>query len=869
MQKKIKNKKNNNLTMLAQFNREELFTKLETTFAGLPGSIAKERLEEYGPNIIAAQKLTPAYIILWHAFRNPFSLVLAFLAIVSLLTGQIEPAIYMCVMIVLSASVSFVQEYKSEKASNALREMIENTTNVKRDGEYREVPMDEIVPGDIIRLQTGDMIPADSVLLESKDLFVNQSSLTGESYPVEKRIPESFEGDEQIDLSNISSIDAPNVLFMGTDVLSGNGEILIVKTGSQTMFGDIAAKSSNSARVQSAFDKGLNRISRLLMIMVIILFPIVFIINWTTKDSALDAFFFAIAVAVGLTPEMLPMVVNTNLAKGAVALSKKKVIVKQLSAIQNLGSMNILCTDKTGTITEDRVVMMSYVGPLGEKKRHVLHAAFINSYFQTGWKNLMDVAIIQYFNKHPREFDYSRMEKVDELPFDFSRRRLSVVVREDDRILMVTKGAVEEMESICTHMRVNGVDVPITPEKREAFRQVNSEMNLDGMRVLTVAQRILTEDELENFDQSSEKNMTMIGFLGFLDPAKESAKAAISSLHDHGITVKVLTGDNAIVAKKVCADVGIPIEKYYLGTDVDQMDDQTLFEAAMEAHLFAKLSPLQKSRIIETLRKVHTVGFMGDGINDAPALRAADVGISVDTAADITKDASTIILLEKSLQVLETGVIEGRKVFSNMMKYIRITLSSNFGNVFSVLVASAFLPFLPMLSTQLLTLNLIYDISQLTTPWDNVDSEEIIHPVQWGTRGLAKFALILGPISSIFDITTFAILWFILGYHSMHQSPLFQAGWFIESLATQAMAFHILRTRKLPFIKSRAALPIFLSTIGAFVVGGIMISTPLGNIISLNHVESRFLFWWVSIIIAYILVLQFGKWIYYKNNPEF
>lgn len=868
MTQKRKIKKNETLTTLAQLPYTELYEHLKSDYTGLSDQVAEERLEEYGPNVIAAQKLTPWYLILWHAFCNPFSLVLAFLAIVSLLTGEIEPAIYMCVMIILSATVAFIQEYKSEKASNALREMIENTTTVKRKGKFHEVPMDEVVPGDVIRLQTGDMIPADSILLNSRDLFINQSSLTGESYPVEKRVLENLDDDEVIDWSTISAIDAPNILFMGTDVLSGNGEILIVKTGSQTMFGDIATKSSAQARVESSFDKGLNRISRLLMTMVAILFPVVFAINWVTKSSALDAFFFAIAVAVGLTPEMLPMVVNTNLAKGAVALSKKKVIVKQLSAIQNLGAMDILCTDKTGTITEDRVVMMSYVGPLGEKKRHVLHAAFINSYFQTGWKNLMDVAIIQYFNKHPREFDYSRMEKVDEIPFDFSRRRLSVVVREDNKILMVTKGAVEEMESICSHMRVGGQDIPITEEKRQAFRQVNREMNQEGMRVLTVAQRTLTEEELEDFDESSEKNMTMIGFLGFLDPAKVSAKKAITSLHQHGVTVKVLTGDNAIVAKKVCADVGIPVENYYLGTDIDQMDDQTLFDAAMNVHLFAKLSPIQKSRIIETLRKANTVGFMGDGINDAPALRSADVGISVDTAADITKEASSIILLEKSLEVLETGVIEGRKVFSNMMKYLRITLSSNFGNVFSVLVASAFLPFMPMLSVQLLTLNLIYDISQLTTPWDNVDEEEIVDPVQWGTKGLTQFAFTLGPISSIFDITTFAVLWFVMGYHTQAQSPLFQSGWFIESLATQALAFHILRTRRLPFLQSRASLPIFLSTMGALVVGVILICTSLGDIISLNHVEGRFILIWVGIVLAYVILLQIGKWLFYKNNPE-
>lgn len=868
MQKMTKRNKNDELKDFAQLGHSAMLEEINTSMAGLRREEAARRLEDYGPNIVAAQQLTPWYIILWHSFRNPFSLVLAFLALVSVLTNEYEPAIYMCVMIVLSATVSFYQEYKSEKASDALREMIENTTSVKREEEFFEIPMDEVVPGDIIRLQTGDMIPADAVLLSSKDLFINQASLTGESFPVEKKLPEEFDEDEQVDWENIQSIDAPNVLFMGTDVLSGNGEILIVKTGKQTMFGDIATKSSSSAKIQSAFDKGLNSVSRLLMTMVIILFPVVFSINWLTKGSAFDAFFFAVAVAVGLTPEMLPMVVNTNLAKGAVALSKKKVIVKQLSAIQNLGSMDILCTDKTGTITEDRVVMMSYVDANGETNENVLHSAFINSNFQTGWKNLMDVAVIQYFQKEERNLDFQHMEKVDEIPFDFSRRLLSVVVDDNGRNLMITKGAVEEMDDICTHVLENGVAVPITPEKLEAMRKVNLEMNLQGMRVLTVGQRILTDEELEDFDQSSEKDMTLVGFLGFLDPAKTSAKSAITSLHDHGVTVKVLTGDNAIVAKKVCADVGIPVDKYYLGTQIDKMSDQELYKAAIDAHLFAKLSPLQKSRIIEVLRNDHTVGFMGDGINDAPALRAADVGISVDTAADITKEASTIILLEKSLQVLETGVIEGRKVFSNMMKYICITLSSNFGNVFSVLVASAFLPFLPMLSVQLLTLNLIYDISQLTTPWDNVDQEAIAQPVKWGTRGLAKFAITIGPLSSIFDITTFAVLWFVLGYNSGQHAALFQAGWFIESLATQALAFHILRTRKIPFIQSRPAMPVVLSTIGAFAIGFLFMETPLGQIITLSPVEPVFWIWWVLIVLTYIVVLQFGKWHYYKKYPS-
>ena len=886
MQKVGQRNKNDELKELAQLERDSIFNELGTHFTGLTEETAADRLEEYGPNVVASDKLTPWYVILWHSASNPFALVLAFLALVSALTGSIEAAIYMCLMIVLSVGVSFTQEYRSEKASDALREMIENTTNVKRDGEFHEIPMDEVVPGDIIRLTTGDMIPADAVLLESKDLFINQASLTGESYPVEKRMPEDL--DEQVVWSEISSLDAPNILFMGTDVLSGTGEIVIAKTGTQTMFGDIAAKSTASARVASNFDKGINRVSRLLMTMVLIMFPIVFLINFFVKGSALDSFLFAISVAVGLTPEMLPMIVNTNLAKGAVALSREKVIIKELSAIQNLGSMDILCTDKTGTITEDRVVMMEYRNARGTKSNKVLNAAYLNSNFQTGWKNLMDIAVINYFQGNEKQLPYQNVEKVDEIPFDFSRRRLSVVVKltDDglaadnttqlmsdlpdmqslDQNLMVTKGAVEEMQEICTRVVENGVLVPITADKMEQMRAVSHEMNMQGMRALAVAERVISDEELEDFDVTSERDMVLIGFIGFLDPAKESAKTAIASLHDNGITVKVLTGDNAIVAKKVCQDVGIPVEKYYLGTDIDEMSDEELFDAAIEAHLFAKLSPMQKSRVITMLRKVHTVGFMGDGINDAPSLRAADVGISVDTAADITKDASSIILLEKSLQVLETGVIEGRKVFTNMMKYIRITLSSNFGNVFSILVASWALPFFPMLPTQLLTLNLIYDISQLTVPWDNVDAEELKKPVKWETRGLARFAVQIGPLSSIFDITTFAVLWFVFGYSTVHFSPNFQAGWFIESLATQTLAFHILRTKKIPFMQSHASLPVYIASIGAFVTGALLMFTPLGSILGMGRPAPLFYAWWLGIVIVYMAVLQTGKTLFYARE---
>ncbi|MDR2832717.1 MAG: magnesium-translocating P-type ATPase [Streptococcaceae bacterium] len=860
-----KNSKNQLLKKIAQYERRDLFMEMRTSYMGLEHEDAQSRLEEYGPNIVASQQPTPWYKMLAHAFINPFVLVLLFLAAVSWATGDHEATIVMVVMVSFSVGISFVQEYKSQQAAIELKEMIENTANVKREGEAKEIPMDEIVPGDIVLLQTGDMIPADAILLTSKDLFINQSSMTGESYPVEKRILDDLDEDEQVKWDEIDVIDAPNVLFMGTDVLSGHGEILITKTGAQTMFGDIAAKVTGS-KGKTAFDVGLTKVSRLLLGMVAVLFPVVLGINWFTKGSFMDAFFFAIAVAVGLTPEMLPMIVNTNLAKGAVALSKEKVIVKDLSAIQNLGSMDILCTDKTGTITEDRVVLMEHVDPLGNDNNDVLDAGFINSNYSTGWKNLMDNAVIEYFEKQERVEPYENIKKVDEIPFDFSRRVLSVVVKANGQNLMVTKGAVEEMDDISTHVMIDGERVKITPERLEQMQAVNLQMNLKGMRVLTVATRILTEDELEDFDQSMERDLTIVGFIGFLDPAKESAKTAIHSLQEHGVTVKVLTGDNAVVAKKVCEDVGIPVDHYLLGTDIEQMEDEDLFKATKDTHLFAKLNPMQKARIIDLLRAGgHTVGFMGDGINDAPSLRAADVGISVDTAADITKDASTIILLEKSLQVLETGVIEGRKVFSNMMKYIRITLSSNFGNVFSVLVASAFLPFLPMLSIQLLTLNLIYDISQLTIPWDHVDEEELAKPVKWGTQGLGKFALSVGPISSIFDITTFIVLWFVFQYNTPAHQANFQAGWFAVSLATQAMAFHILRTKKLPFVKSRASLAIFLSTVGAFFVGSLLNFTALGGLVNLSRLPYVFYAWWLLIVLAYIVLLQIGKNFYYER----
>lgn len=857
-----KTTKEQELKKLALLSERELYMELRTSDKGLTTTDAKERLEEYGLNQVNAQKPTPAWLLFLEAFNDPFVYVLLLLMVVSAITGDFEAAIVMGTMILCSVVITFIQEYRSQKASLALKELIENTAAVTRDGATKEIPMDEVVPGDIITLATGDMIPADAVLIWTKDLFVNQSSLTGESMPVEKFVDAGIENK-----ANISAIDMQDLVFMGTDVISGQGRAIILKTGQETFFGDIA-KNATTQRGKTAFDVGLAKVSKLLLRMVMVLFPIVFLINGVTKGDWGSAFFFAIAVAVGLTPEMLPMIVTSNLAKGAMSLSKHKVIVKELASIQNLGSMDVLCTDKTGTITEDRVVLVQHLDPLGTENEQVLDLAFLNSSQQTGWKNLMDIAVINYYEENKRALPYQKVTKIDEIPFDFSRRRLTTVVNADDHQLMITKGAVEEMADVCDRVSINGKVIPLTPELREQMREVNVRMNEQGMRVITVAMKADVHSEAI-YSVADEKDMILMGFVGFLDPAKKSAITAISSLHQHGVNVKVLTGDNAIVAKKVCQDVGIEVSHTLLGTDIEKMDDETLRKEVELTNLFAKLDPMQKSRIIDMLQKNgHTVGFMGDGINDAPALRRADVGISVDTAADITKDASSIILLEKSLNVLENGVIEGRRVFSNMMKYIKITISSNFGNVFSILVASAFLPFLPMLSIQLLVQNLIYDFAQLTIPWDNVDEEELAKPVRWAITGLLKFTVCLGPVSSIFDILTFLVMWFVFGANSVASQGLFQTGWFMVGLVSQTLVVHMVRTKKVPFIQSIAAPPVIITSCLAITAGLVLVLTPLRSLFEFVALPAGYWPWFFAIIIGYLITIEIAKRIYIHLTKE-
>lgn len=858
--------KDSELKKLAALSERELMMEFRTSAAGLTKEDAEKRLEEFGPNEISAQSPTPAWKLFIQSFQDPFVYVLMLLLIVSALTGDYEAAIIMGVMILCSVIIRFIQDYRSQKASFELKEMIENTCAITRDGVTTEIPMDEVVPGDIVSLSTGDMIPADAVLIWTNDLFVNQSSLTGESMPIEKFVEAGID-QEKIKSDDLTALDMEDLVFMGTDVLSGQGRAIILRTGEGTFFGDIA-KNASVKRGDTAFDIGISKVSKLLLRMVAVLFPVVLLLNGFTKGDWSQAFFFAIAVAVGLTPEMLPMIVTSNLAKGALTLSKKKVIVKELASIQNLGSMDILCTDKTGTITEDRVVLVEHVNPLGEDCDAVLNMAYLNSKYQTGWKNLIDHAVINFYDEFPEKHTFKEIEKIDEIPFDFSRRRLTVAVEVDGHHLMVTKGAVEEMETVCTHAEINGELVELTDELRQEMRAVNVKMNEQGMRVIAVAYRQDVHSE-PVYTVKDEKEMTLIGFVGFLDPAKQSAITAIASLQGHGVNVKVLTGDNEIVARKVCNDVGISVDQVLIGNQIAEMTDDELRSKVDDINLFAKLSPMQKSRIINLLQENgHTVGFMGDGINDAPALRKADIGISVDTAADITKDASSIILLEKSLNVLEDGILEGRKVFSNMMKYIKITISSNFGNVFSVLVASAFLPFLPMLSIQLLIQNLIYDIAQLTTPWDNVDEEDIIKPVSWETTGLLKFTLCIGPVSSIFDIMTFVVMWTIFGANTVAEQGLFQAGWFLVGLISQTLVVHIVRTEKLPFIQSRASWPLIISSLAAIVVGLVIATTSLRGAFDFTALPVSYWPWLIGILIAYMITTEVAKRIYIKFNKE-
>ena len=876
---------NKYLLNTAQQTSEKLLLQLGSSYSGLNEEYVQTMRQEYGRNIISQEKKDTIFKKLLRSFIDPFTLVLLSLALISFCTDVLfvgaedrdfTAGIIVLIMVFLSGSLKFIQEIRSGNAAEKLKALVKTTVLVEREETGKqELPVSDIVQGDIIHLAAGDMIPADVRILSSKDLFISQSALTGESEPVEK-FP-NLDADHFYQ----TPLECPNLAFMGTNVISGSATCVAVAIGNDTMFGTMA-KSIMRPKIKTGFEKGVQSVSKLLIRFMLVMVPIVLFINGFTKGDWLEATLFALSVAVGLTPEMLPMIVTTNLAKGAAQMSKKKTIIKNLNSVQNFGSMNVLCTDKTGTLTQDKVVLEYHLDIHGNEDDRVFRHAFLNSYFQTGLRNLMDVAILEYAQKyHEGESLKARYQKVDEIPFDFSRRRMSVVVRDTEgKTQMVTKGAVEEMLQVCAFAEYKNVVEPLTEEVKQEILETVKGLNENGMRVLAIAQKN-NPSAAGTCSVQDESDMVLMGYLAFLDPPKETTKAAIEALKTYGVSTKILTGDNDAVTRCICRQVGLKVDNLLLGSDIELLTDSQLAQVVETTNVFAKLSPEQKTRIVHALRENgHTVGFMGDGINDASAMKEADVGISVDTAVDIAKESADIILLEKDLMVLEQGVIEGRKIFGNIIKYIKMTASSNFGNMLSVLAASIFLPFLPMLPIQILVLNLIYDISCISIPWDNMDPEFLKCPRKWDSSSIGKFMIWMGPVSSIFDIITYVILYFVIcpavcggsfgapGVNSVLFMALFHAGWFVESLWSQTLVIHMIRTPKVPFIQSRASLPVLVITTIAIIVGTVIPYTPLGAGLGMAALPAIYFAWLAGIIFAYMVLITVVKKIFVKKYGD-
>ena len=894
---------NTNIEYMATHKVEDIKEYLNINLSGLTEDEVDESRDKYGSNKVKKEKKKSIPERLAEAFINPFTVVLICLAVVSTVTDIIFPILHMfgntkkdfnpvtviiiLTMVFVSGVLRFIQESRSGDAAAKLLAMITTTCTVTRQNKsHIEIPLDEVVVGDIVYLSAGDMIPADVRIIEAKDLFVSQSSLSGESEPIEKLAIVCEKKDNITEYTNIA--------FMGSNVISGSATAIVVSVGDNTLFGSMTSAIATES-VETNFTKGVNAVSWVLIRFMLVMVPLVFVINGFTKGNWISAFLFAISIAVGLTPEMLPMIVTSCLAKGAVSMSKKKTIVKNLNSIQNFGAMDILCTDKTGTLTQDRVVLEYHLNIKGDEDSRVLRYGYLNSYFQTGYKNLMDLAIIQRTEEEEANdsqlIDLSEnYKKIDEIPFDFSRRRLTTVVQNRaGTIKMVTKGAVEEMLAICSYAEYNGNVEPITNDFRKKILDTVDDLNVKGFRVLAIARK---DVEKQSCSVDDECEMILMGYLAFLDPPKESAAGAIKALKEHGVRTKILTGDNEKVTKTICNQVGLEVRNMLLGGDIEKMDDEELKKVAEVTDVFAKLTPSQKSRVVSVLRENgHTVGFMGDGINDAAAMKVADIGISVDTAVDVAKESADIILLEKDLMVLESGIIEGRKTFANMIKYIKMTASSNFGNMFSVLGASALLPFLPMESMHLILLNLIYDSCCSAIPWDNVDEEFIKLPKKWDASSIGKFMVWIGPTSSIFDFMTFAFMYFVFCPHfvshgvtynnlASHFSgdelnrirvtyvAMFQAGWFVESMWSQSLVIHMIRTMKLPFIQSRASAPLTMLNFFGIIVITIIPFTLLGKAIGFVSLPLSFFLYLIPCVLAYMILVTAVKKAYIRYHKE-
>lgn len=821
-------------------------------------SDVKKRLKKYGPNVIAVEKKKHPFLRFLSLLFNPLPLLLLGLSAVAFFTGEIHGAEVIALIVFFSTALAFVQEYRSSVAAESLRALVRTTASVLRRGSSGatkrtlELAFSQLVPGDVVHLSAGDMIPADLRVISAKDLFVNQSSLTGESMPVEKYSVKSFS-------RKTNTPDLSNICFMGTNVVSGSAVGAVVATGGRTFFGSIASAMVEEKELTN-FDLGIQRFIWLMIRMMMFMVPAVFLINGVVKGNWMEALLFASAVAVGLTPEMLPMLVTINLAKGGIAMSRKKVIVKRLSAIQNFGAMDILCADKTGTLTQDKVILERHIDITGKEDERVLEFAYLNSHYQSGLKNLLDIAVLEHVEVHKKLHEASVYQKIDEIPFDFQRRRMSVIVEKDQLShLLICKGAVEELLGICDRFQQDDQILPLESSHMEEARRVVKELNEDGFRVIAVAYREVSREHVV-YEPIDESNLILSGYIAFLDPPKESAGPAIAALREYGVAVKILTGDNEVVSRKICHDVGLSVETILLGNQIEQMSDPELANAVEDITVFAKLSPQQKARIINALQKKdHVVGFMGDGVNDGPALKAADVGISVDNAVDISKESADIILLEKNLMVIKDGVIEGRKVFGNIIKYIRMSASSNFGNMFSVLGASAFLPFLPMAPVQILFNNLMYDFSQTSVATDHVDGEYISQPRKWEIANIARYILTIGPISSIFDYATFALMWFVFDCTTPEHAGLFQTAWFVESLLSQTLIVHVIRTGRIPFLQSKPSLPLLITTIVICIIGAYLPYSAFAPALQMTPLPSAFWLYLAIILVVYLGLTQIIK----------
>lgn len=865
-----KEKRSNSEELLRHYaclEAEDVFKELESTADGISSKEAELRLAECGKNKITTGEKNTTFSRLKEAVVNPFNIVLLIIAVVTFLTDVVfsDGQDYLTVIIILilvfiSSAVAFVQSEKSNQAAESLAKMISNKVDVYRDQQLQEINLEEVVPGDVIQLASGDMLPGDVKFLFTKDTFIAQSALTGESVPVEKFAKAKVEMSSVTDLENIG--------FMGSNLVSGSATAIVLTTGNNTYFGAMA-KTLSGDRAKNSFERGVDSVSRLLINFMMVMIPIIFIINLFTKQDWLNALLFSVTMAVGLTPEMLPMIMTSTLAKGASNMAKESVIVKSLGAIQTFGEMDVLCTDKTGTLTEDKIVLEKYMNAQGEEDQRILKHAYLNSHFQTGLKNLIDVAVINRANANHLDNLLQEYKLIDEIPFDFSRRRMSVALQDKEgKKQLITKGAVDEILACCSMIDLDGKVSKLSKQQRDKAYAVYEKYNEEGLRMIAVAQRN-DIDEVEVFSVADETEMVLLGFIGFLDPPKESATAAVSALQEHGVRVVVLTGDSMGVAVKVCQKVGIDIHLTYEGKDVDAMNEEELAKAIEECNLFAKLSPNQKSRVVESFRTHgHTVGYMGDGINDAPPLHQADVGISVDSAVDIAKETADIILLKKDLMVLEKGVIQGRITFGNISKYLKMATSGNFGNMFSVIIASLFLPFLPMLPVHILTQNLLCDFAQIGMPFDDVDEEYIKKPKKWDPDSIRRFMIHMGPVSSLFDCICFLVLWYVIKANTMEMAPIFQCGWFAFGTISQIVVIHMIRTNKIPFIQSNASLALYISSVGVIIITFLIGFTDFATALDFAKLPLVFIPWLLAIILLYCLAIQVVKYFYMKRFHE-